>query len=686
MSELTLDYSSWFLLICAAIGVLYAYILYSKKAPWNTSINNILSVIRFVIVSFLVFLLLNPVFKQLVNEIEKPVFIIGVDNSTSILNAVDSIHLSKINSELYKISQKMEANGYDVAYRSLSKSNATLSSIEYSEKTTDLNSFFNSIQADYESRNLAGVLFTSDGNYNSGISPAYFPYGFKIHTLGIGDTTELQDVILKNVLYNKIAYQGNKFPVVAELVNQGFNGKKVSVTIKKGNAVIKNQDLTLNSKNGYHRIEFEIAATKKGINHYKVEVKLAEPESILSNNSQDIFIDIIEGKQKILILAPAPHPDIKALQSVIGNNENYELDVFIPGVNTINHTNYDLVIVHQYYDRFNLTNSQLQQFKKKNTPLLFIIGKQSNEVLANNQDPNFNFKQIRNQYDQVGPSFNPDFTKFTFDINHNDIMRQYPTIDVPYGEIELTADMHTILYQQIGTIVTNKPILYVKDVDGVKSGYFIGDGFWQWRLQEYAINENTKVFDDLFSKLIQYLSSKVDKRKFRVKTSKTEFYDNESVSFSTEVYNDIYERIQGDNIQLTISNDTGFNKDYSFIAALSSFGISNLVQGIYSYKALNTNKKLLSSGRFTVKNLQLELLDQSANHSLLRKISKNTGADFYSTNDIQKFSDDPSNFNASGIIHSNEDFFALVNLKWLFFVVLILITIEWFIRKYQGGY
>lgn len=686
MPELTLDYSSWFLLICAAIGVLYAYILYSKKSPWNTSTNRLLSVIRLVIVSFLVFLLLNPVFKQLINEIEKPVFIIGVDNSTSILNTVDSVQLANINIELSRLSQKMEANGYDVAYRSLNKSNTTLSSIEYSEKTTDLNSFFSSIQADYESRNLVGVLFTSDGNYNSGISPAYFPYGFKIHTLGIGDTTELQDVILKNVLYNKIAYQGNKFPVVAELVNQGFKGKKVSITIKKGNTVIKNQELTLNSKNGYHRIEFEIAATRKGINHYKVEVNLTEPESILSNNSQDIFVDIIEGKQKILILAPAPHPDIKAIQSVIGNNENYELDVFIPGVNTLNHTNYDLVIVHQYHDRFNLTNSQLEQFKKKNTPLLFIIGKQSNEVLANNQDPNFNFKQIRNQYDQVSPSFNPDFTKFTFDINNNEIMRQYPTIDVPYGEIELTADMHPILYQQIGTIVTNKPILYVKTVDGVKSGYFIGDGFWQWRIQEYAINENTKVFDDLFSKLIQYLSSKVDKRKFRVKTSKPEFFDSESVSFSTEVYNDIYERIQGDNIQLTISYDTGFNKDYSFIAASSNFNISNLAQGIYSYKALNTDKKLQSSGRFTVKNLQLELLDQSANHSLLRQISKNTGGEFYSTNDIQKFSDDSSNFNASGIIHSNEDFFALVNLKWLFFVVLILISTEWFIRKYQGGY
>ena len=686
MPKLSFDYAYWFLVICVAVGFIYAFILYTKKTPWSSTVNKLLSVIRFVVVSFLVFLLLNPVFKQFINIIEKPVFVIGIDNSTSILNTLDSTQLSEIKTNLSNISQKLQEDGYQVSFRSLSNSNVELDEIEFTEKQTNLNSFFRNIQTDYESRNLAGVLLTSDGNYNSGVSPAYFPYGYKVHTLGIGDTTTLQDVILKNVLYNKIAYQGNKFPIVAEVVNQGFKNARLTVQVKQGRSIVASKDLILNNDNGFERIEFEIEATKKGINRYRIEVSINKPETIWSNNKQDIFIDIIDGKQKILILAPAPHPDIKALQSVIGNNENYELDVFIPGTNTLKAKKYDLVIVHQYYDRFNVVNSQLEQFKVSKTPFLYIIGKQSNEVLINNQDPNFSFKQIRNQYDHVGPSFNTDFSKFTFDLENNRVMKQFPTIDVPYGEFEMSADLHTILYQQIGSIVTNKPLLYVKDDDGQKLGYFIGDGFWRWRLQEYAINENTKVFDELFSKLIQYLSSKVDKRKFRVKTTKSEFFDNQVILFSTEIYNDIYERVLGDNIQLTVTNEDDFKKEYSYVASLSNFEIANLAEGIYNFSATNTNKKIRSSGRFTVKKLQLEVLDQSANHGLLRQISKNTGGKSYSLSNITEISTDLEQINAHGIIHSTEDFFSLINLKWLFFAVLLLISTEWFIRKYQGGY
>ncbi|MFT7158757.1 MAG: hypothetical protein ACI8Q1_003791, partial [Parvicella sp.] len=36
--------------------------------------------------------------------------------------------------------------------------------------------------------------------------------------------------------------------------------------------------------------------------------------------------------------------------------------------------------------------------------------------------------------------------------------------------------------------------------------------------------------------------------------------------------------------------------------------------------------------------------------------------------------------------HSNEDFLAIINLKWLFFFLLALLSIEWFSRKYSGGY
>ena len=40
---------------------------------------------------------------------------------------------------------------------------------------------------------------------------------------------------------------------------------------------------------------------------------------------REFFIDILDNKQQILILAKAPHPDIAAMQSALEKNVNYEV-------------------------------------------------------------------------------------------------------------------------------------------------------------------------------------------------------------------------------------------------------------------------------------------------------------------------------------------------------------------------
>jgi hypothetical protein len=40
-----------------------------------------------------------------------------------------------------------------------------------------------------------------------------------------------------------------------------------------------------------------------------------------------------------------------------------------------------------------------------------------------------------------------------------------------------------------------------------KIAVLIGEGIWRWRLNEFADTGNTVAFDELFSKLVQYLST-----------------------------------------------------------------------------------------------------------------------------------------------------------------------------------
>ena len=50
-------------------------------------------------------------------------------------------------------------------------------------------------------------------------------------------------------------------------------------------------------------------------------------ELSLANNSQDIFIEVIDGRQKVLIVGSAPHPDMSAFKQAIEANDNYEVEI-----------------------------------------------------------------------------------------------------------------------------------------------------------------------------------------------------------------------------------------------------------------------------------------------------------------------------------------------------------------------
>ena len=69
--------------------------------------------------------------------------------------------------------------------------------------------------------------------------------------------------------------------------------------------------------------------------HYIIDVKPKADEFTTENNYRHAYIDVVEGKEKILIVAQAPHPDIKAIRYALEKNENYELSLFIPGLHEI---------------------------------------------------------------------------------------------------------------------------------------------------------------------------------------------------------------------------------------------------------------------------------------------------------------------------------------------------------------
>ncbi|MBN8821083.1 MULTISPECIES: VWA domain-containing protein [unclassified Spirosoma] len=698
--------SPWWIFVCLLVGAVYAFAMYQplpRLAGSGVTVGGFdrrttygLAALRFVVVSFLCFLLLNPLIRSLRTLTEKPKVVLAIDNSESIAGA-GRPNLDKALVGLQTLRQQLADKGLDVTIRTLADTvtSGDLTQIPFTRRTTDLSALLAGIRSDYEGRNLTDVVLVTDGIFNQGVSPTFGQYPFAVQTVGLGDTVAKKDIQLKGIIANRIAYLGNQFPVQAEIVSNGFQGRSATVVLRQNGKELERQSVNFTKNDTFNQVNFQTTATQKGVQHYVVEILPQPGEFSTRNNRQDVYLDVIDGKEKVLLLALAPHPDVKAIRNILERNQNYELDVRILTGTPAEATppadkTYDLIILHQIPDNGGVGNPLIQKFFSKNTPVLFVLGNQSSLGPFNTSNSVVQVSAQPSQSDKVTGVFNPEFRQLNLDPARLEILSKLPPMSVPYGDYRLQPGSEVVLWQQVGSIKTAKPLLALNVTSPRKTAVLAGEGLWSWRLEEYALTDKQEVVDELIQKVIQLISVKEDRRKLRVYPIRNEFVAGEKVIFETELYNDIYERLFDKPVRLEVSDEKGVTRSYNYTptASNSRFEISRLPEGAYRFKATVTinDKAEQSSGQFVVRDLQLEALNTTADHGMLRQLAQQTGGQFYAVSRMDDLVKNLTSRSHPARLTSTEEMNELINWKWLFFVVLTLAAIEWGLRKFYGGY
>lgn len=685
--------SPWLVPLCILVGGLYAFSLYQQaSSSWSKQANWLMASFRFVASTILCFLLLNFLIRQVTQSIQKKTVVIAIDNSQS-MSVVGKKILEASLKQLDELKESLTQQDYDVSFASFdSEAPTTASSVQFNKKATNLSSLIAGIKNAQEGNNLVDVVLLSDGIVNEGINPSNEKFTFAVHTIGLGDTIPKKDLSVKAVYANKIAYLGNKFPIQADIASYGFNGKSANVYLKQGAKVLEKQTISFSQNDDLKTLSFNAVANQKGVQHLTIEVDILSGEYSSKNNRQEAYIEVIDGKEKVLILALAPHPDIKALKSILDNNDNFEIDVKILTENSapdLTSKSYDVAILHQLPDYFNAYSSAYKPLLDKGIPCLFVLGNQSGTSYLNQLNQAVRISSQAGQTDKVTSYFNSNFKVLNFETDKLELIKQMPQISVPFGEFKLLPNSEVLLYQKVGNLLTQKPLL-VLNTGIKKSAIFAGEGIWSWRLEEFDLTEKHEVVDDIFLKVIQYLSTKDDKRKLRVYPINNAFLLGDKVVFETEMYNAIYEKLYNIPVKLELKDEKGVTRTYTYSTSSenSKFEISALPAGVYQYKASATilGKNELSTGEFIIKDQQIELIHTTADFDILRQLSKNTGGKFVQPNQLASLEQTILNHKVPEKIEATEDLKEMINMRWIFFLVLALFTAEWVMRKYFGGY
>jgi hypothetical protein len=691
-AEIIFQTPVWYIGVCLSAGIAYAYFLYQPKPIWSKPVNYALAAFRGALVSIIAFLLLNPLLRSIQTLSDKPKVVLAIDNSESVGN-----YGTQALAALNGLREALAEEGLDVTVQTLNSENyqEELAKIKFDRKTTNLSDLLAGSKSNYEGRNLTDVVLLTDGISNQGLAPTYTNYPFRIHTIGVGDTLSKRDISIKSISANKIAYLGNQFPVQADIVASGFQGQTVTVSLRQGSTTLGSQRVTFGQKEDFKQVTFQTSSNTKGVQHFVIDAQILKGEFTPRNNRRDVYLDIIDGKEKVLLLALATHPDIKALRTVLEKNLNYEVDVKIFGINPAAETypdkKYDLIVLHQLPDMFNIGGDIIQRYlQRDNTPVFFILGTQSNTSKVSQLNSAVAINANPGQVDKVTGRFNANFKLLNLDPEKLRILEKMPPLTVPFGEYRLLPGSEVVLYQNVGNLKTNKPLLMLNTGGTRKSAVLAGEGIWQWRLEEYALTEKQEAVDELLQKIMQLISIKDDKRKFRVYPLANEYNAGDKVTFETEVYNDIYEKTYGQSIRLEITNERSKTQAYTYTntEGNSRFELSGLTEGVYQYKATTSIKDKIESvtGQFIVRDLALETLNLTADFSLLRSLSQQTGGQFVKAAQIENLKEYLLKNKAPDRLDSTEDLSELIQNKWLFFLLLLLATLEWGTRKYQGSY
>jgi hypothetical protein len=430
-----------------------------------------------------------------------------------------------------------------------------------------------------------------------------------------------------------------------------------------------------------------LPADRKGIQQYSIRLEAVTRELSTVNNTQTIFVEVIDGKQKVLILANSPHPDIAALKQSVESNKNYSVKVKIAAeVLKSDIQEAGLIILHQLPSLTNNARDILLQSADK--PLLYILGSQSS-IPAFVSSQSLLGITSSGTMQEVTAVLKPDFYAFTLSDSNKLKISNFGPLLSPFGNYGLKGPGSVLISQQIGKLPTERPLLVFGEDKQRRIGVLTGEGLWKWRLEDFQENANHGAIDELIQKTVQYLSTREDKRKFRVYTPKNAFDENEQVVLNAELYNDAFELVNTPDVNISLKSKSG--KAFSFIFSRTSnsylLNAGILPAGEYSYTAKTNLGKASyqAEGQFIVAEQKIESKRSLANHQLLFAMAEQNGGKMLFPDQLK---DLPGMIRANETVKtvSFEDrkYEELINIKFIFFLIVALLSIEWFSRKRNG--
>lgn len=679
--------------LISAVGITLLFYYKSRDTvelrPWQ---RTILMSLRFLAIFLITFLLTGPLVKTLRRIVQNPVVILAIDNSTSITGASENKDIAVENKGLVETLVQSLSQKFDLVNYTFGEEVKRGNLPDFIEKRSAYSDVIQTVYNNHFNENVGALVLIGDGIYNQGENPVNVArqLNYPVYTLALGDTTAHRDVRVAAIRINRNAFLGNKFPVEIDIRYQGMHNQNLRFNILHRGVSVFSENIYTRESDGFITISTFLDAENKGLQYYTalVETNLDEPNKY--NNSQQFVINVLENKQKILIIANGSHPDAGALKDALEGQINYEVSLFTDEPYPANIKEFNLLILCQIPSSSQSGRQLIDEANRNRIPILMMIGSQTHVPQFNLLGLGAEIELQAGNMEEAQPIVNKLFAAFTLSEKLQANMERYPPLKVPFARYQLDAMWNVIAYQRIRNIETDRPIMAVANRNGVKAGIIFGEGLWRWRIYNYLISDSHAEFTELIDKLIQHLALRDNEDNFVI-DFKPVYNETEPILMTAEVYNDAFEPINTPEVSLILRDSIRQEFVYLFDRGNQFYRLDAglFPPGDYHFDAKVEigNQTYTETGNFAVMPVNIELLETQANHRMLYQLAQQTGGGFFLPSDIESLVESIiSNSEIKPFSYFQSLLSEILNLRWIFFILLSILSLEWFLRKYWGIY
>ena len=686
----------WVFSISVLIAILATYLSIRNHAELRW-----LLILRGISLIIALFLLLQPRFKWTETNTIELDWNFYVDNSVSI-GYHPTLSLQTIKSELSQLVFNLNKQDVSPYLYSFSESVSALENIQSWDgkgSSTNLGSVISHIVSDQEK--LAGATIITDGQINQGLDPSQLIQKVEVpvYTLGIGHSTPLVDLSIQSIDAPTVAIKGEDLRITVTINSTGDMQERVNVILYQGKKMLGSRYLQTKGFGSRAQARFMFAPSNLGENEYRVKVSTVSQEINIENNQQKFFVTILKDRYKVALITGSPSFNTSVIKRYIRKYPRVELDHFVrrkngylPALKSFWSRPYQLIIFDNYPLKELSSKTQRIYSKKigaEKSSLLWLLGGSVTEKSASSIIPFFHLRmkdQIQTGEKTLWYMTPEALSRSIFqglELNDGlDFWQNFPPILASYNFESTNDEIEAIAYNQGSDIV---PLMFLGEKQGIRSAVWASPEFSTIHHRLSGTNYS-KIFPELWTRLFSWLLKTSGDKNLYFRLNKESYQQGEeilitgtSIGNKNGSKNQAFITTQNDSLEIN-SAELRFNPE----SKRWEGNIWAPKPGKYSYEISiqdGSAPPVKQNGRFIVEESQIELNEVALNSPLLENLSMKTNGAYYPwASRAELFNKVLPRERQEKINRStrfNEE-------SWVLVILIVLLTIEWVIRKRIG--